>query len=257
MPRHRRKQSHLDKVLLGLGLIAAAPISQDSHVSYWIPTHTFWGLLWSGVVVTFWGTGAILRSWFTRQSESVSLDALTRIRELYVQEFGSQAPSLDKMVRWSSRNRKIFHAKFEADPITNRTVITASYKLVPVKKEAVRLLKAELLSGTSFEEDQIVKCGGRPAAWYVGDLVGTSEASKRAIMRDLAMNLAEDVRDDTPVFARPLSAEGLHLVQRFRLKPVAGQDGELDRIYWVSGKELRKQVRKLRSSKRRKTSGLL
>jgi hypothetical protein len=185
-----------------------------------------------------------------RRLEFASRGDLPELRDLYMSKFGDDVPSLMQMRKWHKQNPHVFMKISDHELFSGRRKIVASVKMVPNRAEAIALLDAEEVSGTTFLESHIARGRRVPAAWYIGDLVSTSSRSARAITEELVLYLADHLSDETLIYARPLTAQGMKLVQKFGFKPVLGRNGEFGRIYRLRGSAVLSMAEQLRCVQR-------
>lgn len=155
---------------------------------------------------------------------------LKELCALYRSHFGDEAPTLVQMRSWYRRNPRVFQIIVNLDRDTRRRKIVASFKAVPLKDSAIPFLEMEQMTGSTITEEFIVRPRGRPAAWYVGDLVSTSEISARAVMRGLRQFLVEGRNAYIAIYARPLTQNGLHYLQKFNFEPVGEAPMQIGQI---------------------------
>lgn len=155
------------------------------------------------------------------------LQDLPKLHALYTQEFGKDAPTLEQMELWYSVNDRIFRIIENVNPNTGVREIVGSYKLVPLRASGLWALRTGGMTIPNFTEDHICKRKGRPQAWYVGDVVSTSELYGRRVMDDLCDHFGRDIlhRDpEVPILARALSQQGLEYLESFGFRPALGDN---------------------------------
>lgn len=177
---------------------------------------------------------------------------LPELAELYLRQFGEDAPSLAQMRSWHSCNSSIFRIIVEIDAVSGARRIVASCKLVPLKNAVLPLLELGHFTGIALTKEHIVRFKGSACAWYVGDLVSTSRVSAVAVMREMVDFFSKHLREDKPlpIYARPLTKDGLKYLQDFHFEPIAEDDMELGVMCRLDWKQVRVLVMQLHSASR-------
>jgi len=178
---------------------------------------------------------------------------LPELAELYVSQFGEDAPSLDQMRDWLSCNSGIFRIIVEIEPVSGARRIVASCKIVPLKNAVIPLLELGHFTGKGLTKEHIVRFKGSACAWYVGDLVSTSRVSAVAVMREMVDFFSKHLREDkpSPIYARPLTKDGLKYLQDFHFEPISVEDDiELGVMCKMDWKQVRVLAMQLHSASR-------
>lgn len=173
---------------------------------------------------------------------------LTGLHQLYTRLFGEDVPTLAQMRLWHAINKNIFQLVVEKDTATGTRTIVGSFKVVPLKKEAIGYLELGVVTGTTLDANHIVKPGGRPSAWYIGDVVSTSKMSAHFVMKALLEYLSDHLNERTPIFARALSEKGLKYLREFNFTPVYDGKMEIGQVCSLMGQDVDDLIARLHSS---------
>jgi len=154
------------------------------------------------------------------------------------------------MQRMHSRNGNIFQIVVEWNPVTGQRKILGSFKLMPLKREAILLLewKGQGITGANLPHNLIVKPRGTPSAWYVGDVVSCSRTSARLVLKGIVDNFAENLRPGMRVYARGLTPVGLKYLRDFRFQPVGDGTMEIGTMCALYPPEVNDLVARLHSN---------
>lgn len=164
-------------------------------------------------------------------SRYVTINARKRdlmgLHDLYTEHFGSDVPSIDLMRSWIARCRTAFvlvHRVTQKSGLTTRQQLVGSFKLLPLTSEAVGALDAGQITGSMFRPDHIARNKRETAAYYIGDLVGAGWFARGMVMAHLNAACIPAVKRGAPLYARPLTRDGLRIMTQYGFLQVS--DGE-------------------------------
>jgi hypothetical protein len=153
----------------------------------------------------------------------------------YSSFFGKDVPALATMRLWHQRNPEMFWMLYKVSRPRpgriNRTLV-GSFKICPVNGACVSLLEREAVSGTTIPVDAIVPMKDS-SALYVGDVAATDKYARAALVAYLDSEVRRANRRGLPIYARPLTNEGFHLltVHGFCPTSASSSDKQLGRIF--------------------------
>jgi hypothetical protein len=215
-------------------------------------TRSLWD--WLYAAVTEWASGA---RYEYPHAEFAAEDDLADLQKQYCDKFKGDAPSLEKMREWYAINPRIFLKMCLVDIASSQERIVASVKLVPLCRNAVALLEAGSLKGTEFSESHIMRRGKVPSGWYIGDLVGSSRQSGGHMMKHAILYLDKYIRRHTPVYARPLTKDGLRLIEKYKFTPVSEKGrGHIYRVHGAKVQRAANSIREVEARTQRKKASL-
>jgi hypothetical protein len=128
------------------------------------------------------------------------------------------------MKLWHQRNPDIFWILYSVSRSNpNRLIRTlkGSFKILTIQAEFLYLLDQELVKGTDLPVDAIVPLKDA-AALYVGDVAATGRTAKAALLAYLDSRAEEARTRGLPIYARPLTSDGLRLIRGHGFEPVSG-----------------------------------
>lgn len=158
---------------------------------------------------------------------------LKTIHELAVHLFGTDVSDLRSMREWSDVNRKIFWAirRVTVGPGQRVEQIVGYFCVIPLNGDAAVKVKRGDIKGASITLHHIATSKETPAALYIGGIAGIDFASRGASLHYLAANIQNFSADkNLKVLTRPVTDDGLRIVEGYRMIPVNGQGG-LGEVY--------------------------
>lgn len=113
--------------------------------------------------------------------------------------------------------------------------IRGYFCIFPLTRAATRLVQSEILTGNKIGPEQLVKARSRPASIYIGGVAGRGQSRRSGfVLAHLQAKLSTAARRGTPIYARPVTRDGLRLMRHFNFKPLRpahGSDEGLGRIH--------------------------
>ena len=123
-------------------------------------------------------------------------------------------------------NERLFYI-IESRPsnAATRPQITGCFSILPLKKGGVIHMEAGDYEAALQPTLIVRKATGRPVGLYIGSIIGTDFHSKGFAIRKLREELAKACKKPhaTKVFARPITHDGLRLLQKHGFKCVVSQ----------------------------------
>jgi hypothetical protein len=120
------------------------------------------------------------------------------------------------MAAWMGRYAGIF---FVAEP-EGQSRIVGGFALLPLKTDAVREARADRLTGMGIRPADIAVDPKRAAGFYIGHIAGDTPWVKGMVLLKLECELERLDAGGKPVFATPVTEEGLRLCKKRQFAPV-------------------------------------
>ncbi|MDT7541233.1 MAG: hypothetical protein QOE33_1137 [Acidobacteriota bacterium] len=136
---------------------------------------------------------------------------LPQLHDLYTEYFGADVPSVSLMRSWMQQYRKTFAMVYRVNDMSikkKEQVLVGSYKILLITEEAVRELERGQLSGSTFMPKHIARRQKDAAAYYVGDVVATTQFARGVLLGYLNAACEQAIRKGFPIYARPLTSAG-------------------------------------------------
>jgi hypothetical protein len=136
---------------------------------------------------------------------------LPQLHDLYTEFFGADVPSVSLMRSWMQQHRKTFAMVYRVNDSSikkKEQVLVGSYKVLLITEEAVRELERGQLSGSTFMPKHIASRQKDAAAYYVGDVVATTQFARGVLLGYLNAACEQAIRKGFPIYARPLTSAG-------------------------------------------------
>lgn len=169
--------------------------------------------------------------------------------------FGEETPSVTRILEWQRRNTTVMTAVYSKRLSGGKVVQTlvGVFKIVPLRGKAIALLEVEQLSGANLPPDFIAAPGEKPAAFYIGDILGVTSRARGDVLRGLFTAVKACARDGAPFYTRPLSLHGARLVRKYNFVPVVaalkvGALGRIHRLATIHDAPTRSDIKKLKGS---------
>ena len=160
------------------------------------------------------------RTWC--ECRPVSRRNVQRVFELMQRFFGSETPTVTRMMSWQRRNRTVLTAVY-LKRITDRRktgTLVGVYKVVPLTAQAVALLRAERKTGNTLKVGDIAAETDKPAGLYIGDVVAITAKAKGEVITQLKQSVKNQLRPGIFIYTRPLTSAGTRLVRKYDFAPV-------------------------------------
>ncbi|MBN7820068.1 hypothetical protein [Bowmanella yangjiangensis] len=144
--------------------------------------------------------------------------------------FEGGVSSVNQMKAWYKINPNIFwvlRRKGEG----KRDPIRGYFCIIPLKADAVKLLKEEQITGQSITTTHISK-ERNPKSVYVGAIAAKGFKSKGAVLHKM-LNQVEILKQKgtKDVFTRPVTEDGIRLVKKFNFSCVGYDEGEKGKLH--------------------------
>jgi hypothetical protein len=225
------------RLCVNAGSVSAVFASVQSSVSH----ETLQAVLLNGAWVSggvacaagaVWGATKVLASRQTavpanRNAEEIDFAV---IRKLAVSFFGERVSSLERMRQWAARNPGVFSVVTTELRKGARKIVKIEgyFCALPLSAAAAADVLAERCGVNDLDAVALCAPGTVPSAVYVGAVASKNEATKGAALqglRALVKSMAKG-RQNVMVLARPVTNDGLRLVQAFGLQPVRSEVGD-------------------------------
>ena len=151
--------------------------------------------------------------------------------------FGTNVPTLARMESWVGRSRDAFQMVYRLKRSENKSQIdlVGSYKMLPLTSKAVDLVRDRKVTGTTLLPQHIAQHSKEVAGVYLGDVFATTRPARAAVLAFIHQACKPAVQKQLPVFARPLTTDGLRVMTNYGFvqvadgfsKPVIGELCEL------------------------------
>jgi hypothetical protein len=147
--------------------------------------------------------------------------------------FEGGVSSINQMKAWYKINPNIFwvlRRKGEG----KRAPIRGYFCIIPLKAEAVKLLKEEQITGQSITTAHISK-ELNPKSVYVGAIAAKGFKSKGAVLHKM-LNQIEMLKQKgtKDVFTRPVTKDGVRLVKKFDFSCIGYSEGEKGKLHHLN-----------------------
>lgn len=158
---------------------------------------------------------------------------LARVRNFAKSFFGEGISPIVAMRRWHKRYNKIFWLLEVRSASLDAAPLRGYYCMIPVTSAAAEDLEGELLDGTTLQPEHIEPVTDRAAAVYIGAIAARGFFARGSVLNHLRGRLTELDGRGIPIYARPVSEDGLRLLVKDQFKPVdsTARPDELDRMY--------------------------
>lgn len=167
------------------------------------------------------------------ESSPARFAELRIIHELAVRLFGTDVSDLRSMREWWDVNRKIFWAirRVTIGPGERVEKIVGYFCVIPLTGDATVKIRRGDIKGASISLHHIAASKDAPVALYIGGIAGIDFASRGAALHYLTSNIQNFGADkNIKVLTRPVTDDGLRIVEGYRMIPVNGQGG-LGEVY--------------------------
>jgi len=152
---------------------------------------------------------------------------LPGLHAFYRNYFGDDVPSIDLMRSWIARSSSAFilvHRITHKSGLTVRQQLVGSFKLLPLTIEARNALDAGQVTGSTFRPEHVASKKSDTVAYYVGDVVATSQIARGMVLAHLTAACGPAVDRGYPIYARPLTTDGLRVMTKYGF--VQARDGK-------------------------------
>lgn len=158
---------------------------------------------------------------------------LEELHEFCKQFFGTDFSSLELMRAWRDKNPEIFWLLRERAPEGEGAPgrLVGYYSLIPLTERAAALVQSEQITGASLTADCVVARGEKPAAYYIGGIAALPEKPQGYVVASLIQRLDKERRAGMPIYSRPVTRDGLRLIQKYGFTPVSLNYSGLNRIH--------------------------
>jgi hypothetical protein len=160
----------------------------------------------------------------------VGRSSLPHLREFYSKYFGEDVPDLVLMDAWVTRCDSAFYALYrvrDSAPTTSVTEMVGSFKVLPLSKSGVSAIERGRATGATLLPEHIAKAGRTIYGYYVGDVAASGRFAKGMVMAYLLSACKPAVEKGVPIYARPLTPDGLRVMVRYGFEPVHGTAQQL------------------------------
>jgi len=225
-------------------LLAIALARTDLETLIHVPRALVVGLTVTGIAVGtagLLGIAALTLRRITKRDavwcefRAVSRANVREVHELMMHTFGEESPTTTRILEWQRRNSTVMTAvyiKRLASGNVTRSLVGV-FKIVPLKAEGVALVEQERLPGGAIPAALVTGQGDAPAGFYIGDVLAVTVRAKGELLRQMLTALRKAATGGTPIYTRPLTADGARLVHKYGFVPVADSvpAGSLGRIH--------------------------
>lgn len=140
---------------------------------------------------------------------------------------GGSMSDHQRALRWFDINRQIFWKIIDGTRQRREERVIGYYAVIPLNKEATDLLEAERIDGTAFEPGHIIpfrpkRIRKTPASIYIGGVAANNRKRIRSfVLGSLISHLEHEKEAGVKVvFTRPVTADGLRLVKKYKFQAV-------------------------------------
>jgi hypothetical protein len=116
------------------------------------------------------------------------LSDLAGVHALYTRFFLDDVPSIQLMQMWVSKCGSAFtlvHRVVHEGGLPTRQELVGSFKLLPLTAKGVRAIELGQATGSTFRPEHISGGRGKPAGYWVGDVVATTRFARGVVMAQL------------------------------------------------------------------------
>jgi hypothetical protein len=156
-------------------------------------------------------------------------------------EFGDEAPSMDSIMEIHRHNPQTFWKFVDAEIDNGPSKIRGTLKLLTLRKSIRKRLDAGTVNGRTLTTKDITKPNSRPAAIYVGGVIGDLPV-RSLMMAQVVFLLYGYALKGIPIYARPLKHAGLRCLEKFGFEPVI--EPGLGHIYRLDKRSLEAAAKK-------------
>ena len=153
--------------------------------------------------------GGVASRYVSRYADPSDLPGL---HDLYRRYF-SDVAATEVMATWQRRCRDAFtivQRISRESAWSSRLQTVGSFKLLPLNCDGVKAIESGEATGSTLRPEHICSKGERPAAFYLGDVVGRGLA--RGVVVGQLIATRSRLPNGTLIYARPLTADGCRIM---------------------------------------------
>ena len=239
---------------IGSALTALYRHRRDVDPQSALPESLYVGLLWLGlsliviaflVSVTSIASHGVLLVWRKAilrffeppryKCRVVRYNELEELQSYWERFFTSDMSDLAQAQGWHRKNGKLCWFLFEVAGRHGRKHhkprLVGSYSILPLTKKAAEQVARDELSGAKLLAEHITKPSATPTAVYLGGLVADGVFAKAELLARVAERLEQYQAKGITVYTRPVTKDGLRLVEKYDFVPVVQGHTGLKHVY--------------------------
>lgn len=183
---------------------------------------------------------------------------LPRLHALYEEYFGNEAPKRELMREWLGKCPSaltIVQRLAGNSHLSERRELVGSFKVLPLTRKGQAAVETGKATGSTLGSELIAGPRSRPAGYYIGDVVATTQVARGVVMAHIESAIPTQIENEVTLYARPLTADGLRVMRAHGF--VLASDGESSPEIGLMCKLYVGAKRKLRAGRRRGRKRLL
>lgn len=141
---------------------------------------------------------------------------LVRLHALYEEYFGDEAPKGALMREWIAKRPSaltIVQRLVGSSHLGERRELVGSFKVLPLTRRGQQAVESGRVTGSTLGAEHIAGPRSRPAGYYVGDVVATTQVARGVVMAHIESALPTQIQTEVTVYARPLTPDGLRVMK--------------------------------------------
>jgi pimeloyl-ACP methyl ester carboxylesterase len=171
----------------------------------------------------------ITEGWERHQCEPTVGEELGEIRAMAVNFFGEEVSSLALMREWIAVNQR---SLWTLKRIGTLSRIVGYFCILPLLPEAERGISQKTLTGATIPGSLLASPGVPMRAVYIGGIAGVDATARAVAMEQLMVQLSNMADGQViNVYTRPITRDGLRVIEQYNLSPLRPQESGLGAIY--------------------------
>lgn len=149
-------------------------------------------------------------------------------------ELGGGISPLELMRAWHAKNPEVMWMLMSQRAFGNGTYtqLVGCFSIMPISRPAARLVKQAKLFGNALQANHILKPNAKLVSGiYIGGVAAVGKRARAFILGYMMKEVLRYASLGIPVYARPVTTEGLKMLERFFFVPVKPGERGLHKIY--------------------------